>query len=123
MWTRRAKTRSDQGQSRHDGGESVNDLDEPTQYQAMITESQSSMTNLESILTTLKGNLAPILDGATIALGLFLAWLLAAQVVILSQGWELYHGTAGRMEGPAPEADAAQTRGAEAQEPEDKAAE
>ncbi|MCU0522765.1 MAG: hypothetical protein MUF84_19015 [Anaerolineae bacterium] len=103
------------------------------QYQAMITESQSSMTNLESILTTLKGNLAPILNGATIGLGLFLAWLLAAQVVILSQGWELYHGTAGRMEGPAPEAEAAetsgaQTRGAEtrsadAKEPEQKTAE
>jgi methyl-accepting chemotaxis protein len=73
------------------------------QYQAMIGESQASMTNLESMLVTLHDNLAVILNGATIALGVFLAWLLAAQVVILSQGWELYHGTAGRMDGPAPE--------------------
>jgi hypothetical protein len=36
-----------------------------------------------------------------IVLSLFFAWLLAAQVVILSQGWELYQGTAGRMEGGA----------------------
>jgi methyl-accepting chemotaxis protein len=73
------------------------------QYQAMIGESQTSMMNLESMLVTLQDNLAIILNGTTIALGVFLAWLLAAQVVILSQGWELYHGTAGRMEGPAPE--------------------
>ena len=32
---------------------------------------------------------------------LFFLWLLAAQVVIFSQGWELYQGTAGRMEGGA----------------------
>jgi hypothetical protein len=38
-----------------------------------------------------------------LVLSLFFLWLLAAQVVILSQGWELYQGTAGRMEGAAPE--------------------
>ena len=35
------------------------------------------------------------------ALTLFFAWLLAAQVVILSQGRELYRGTADRMESQA----------------------
>jgi hypothetical protein len=31
-------------------------------------------------------------------MSLFFAWLLAAQVVMLSQGWELFQGTADRME-------------------------
>ena len=35
--------------------------------------------------------------GTTAAISFFV-WLLAAQVVILSQGWELYQGTAGRIE-------------------------
>jgi hypothetical protein len=35
------------------------------------------------------------------ALSLFFGWLLVAQVVILSQGWELFQGTAGRMESGA----------------------
>ena len=39
---------------------------------------------------------APLLSAT-----LFLVWLLAAQVVILSQGWELYQGTADRLEGKA----------------------
>ena len=73
------------------------------QYQAMIGESQASMDNLESMITGVHSNLPRILNVATIVIGLFLAWLLAAQVVIFSQGWELYHGTAGRMEGPAQE--------------------
>ncbi len=76
------------------------------QYQEMIGQSQTSMANLGTMLSSLETNLDTILNGATIVLGLFLAWLLAAQVVILSQGWELYHGTAGRMEGPQPEPEA-----------------
>jgi uncharacterized protein YoxC len=69
------------------------------EYEAMITQSQSSMGNLGTMLTNLQANLANILNGAAIGLSLFFFWLLAAQVVIFSQGWELFQGTAGRMEG------------------------
>ena len=78
------------------------------QYQAMIGESQTSMGNLQSLLADLQSNLERILNVALVVAGLFLAWLLAAQVVIFSQGWELYRGTADRMESgkPKPEAEA-----------------
>jgi len=69
-----------------------------TEYQKMLIQSKSSMDSLTSILTSIQDNLATILNGVAIVLSLFLAWLLAAQVVILSQGWELYQGTADRME-------------------------
>jgi len=80
-------------------------------YQDMVENSKSSMDNLGLMLLNIQNNLTAILDGVAIALSLFFAWLLAAQVVILSQGWELYQGTAGRMEGqsepqPAVEAEA-----------------
>ena len=71
------------------------------EYQAMIVQSQSSMDNLKLILANIQNNLPAILDGAAIVLSLFLVWLLVSQVVIFSQGWELYQGTAGRMEGAA----------------------
>ncbi len=67
------------------------------EYQQMVGQSKSSMDNLTSILTGLQTNLPAILNGGAIALSLFFAWLLAAQVVIFSQGWELYQGTAGHM--------------------------
>jgi len=73
------------------------------QYQGMIGESQSSMDQLKGMLTDVQNNLGRILNIATLVLGLFFLWLLAAQAVIFSQGWELYNGTAGRMEGGAPE--------------------
>ena len=73
------------------------------EYQAMILQSQASMDNLSAILTNLQSNLSAILNGAAIVFSLFFIWLLAAQVVILSQGWELYQGTAGHMEGGAAE--------------------
>ena len=69
-----------------------------SEYEKMVTQSKSSMDNLASILADLQKNLPAILNGAAIVLSLFLAWLLAAQIVILSQGWELYQGTADRME-------------------------
>ncbi len=69
------------------------------EYQGMIRQSQASMDNVRTILTTIQENLPNILNGVAIALSLFFFWLLAAQVVIFSQGWELYQGTAGRMEG------------------------
>ncbi|MEW5873424.1 MAG: hypothetical protein AB1894_29455 [Chloroflexota bacterium] len=78
------------------------------EYQAMIAQSQTSMDNLKSVLTNVQNNLITILDWTAIGLSLFLGWLLVAQVVILSQGWELYQGTAGRMESGAPSAPAAE---------------
>lgn len=74
-----------------------------SQYQKMIGESQASMENLVSMLTNVADNLDQILNIASIVLGLFFFWLLAAQIVIFSQGWELYHGTAGRVEEPTPQ--------------------
>ncbi len=71
-------------------------------YQATIDDSRSSMDNLKSMLSGLQGNLGTILNAATLVIGLFLLWLLAAQVVIFSQGWELYHGTAHAMAGASP---------------------
>jgi methyl-accepting chemotaxis protein len=68
-----------------------------SEYDRMIIESQSSMDDLTSILKSIQSNLDNILNWVGIALSLFFAWLLAAQVVILSQGWELYQGTADRM--------------------------
>lgn len=73
--------------------------DSLSEYQAMIGQSQSSMDNLSGMLANVQANLATILNGGAAVLSLFFLWLLAAQVVIFSQGWELYQGTAGRMEG------------------------
>jgi len=70
------------------------------EYQAMVSKSQDSMKNLETMLTRFQSNLGLILTIATIILGLFFLWLLATQVVIFSQGWELFHGTAARMTKP-----------------------
>jgi hypothetical protein len=72
-----------------------------SEYEKMIAQSKSSMDNLTSILTNIRNNLTAILNGLAIVLSLFFVWLLAAQVVILSQGWELYQGTAGRIESEA----------------------
>jgi methyl-accepting chemotaxis protein len=69
-----------------------------SEYEAMVDQSQSSMDDLKSMLANIQGNLTNILNGVAIVMSLFLIWLLAAQVVILSQGWELYQGTADRME-------------------------
>jgi hypothetical protein len=74
------------------------------EYEKMITQSQSSMDNMTTMLTNLRTNLASNLNIAVIVLSLFLLWLLAAQVVIFSQGWELFQGTADRMEGNSEQA-------------------
>lgn len=73
-------------------------------YKTMIGESEKSMDNLKTMLTSLQDKLGTIINTATLVLGLFFLWLLAAQVVIFSQGYELFHGTAGRMEAKAPQA-------------------
>ncbi len=69
------------------------------QYRGMLADSRSSMDDLMTLLSDLQKNLPAIMTTITLIFGLFFLWLLAAQVVIFSQGWELYHGTAGRMEG------------------------
>lgn len=68
------------------------------EYETMIKQSQSSMDDVKLILVNIQKNQANILNGIAIGFSLFFSWLLAAQVVILSQGWELWQGTAGRME-------------------------
>jgi hypothetical protein len=68
-------------------------------YQNMVAQSQSSMEKLKTTLTSIQSSFTTILNWVTIVLTLFFLWLLAAQVVILSQGLELYRGTADRMEG------------------------
>ncbi len=70
-----------------------------SEYERMVVQSQSSMDDVTSILTNIQSNLPTILNWVAIALTLFFVWLLVAQVVIFSQGLELYHGTADRMEG------------------------
>jgi hypothetical protein len=67
-------------------------------YERMLTQSQTSMDNLKTMLTNLHLNLASILNALAIGMTLFLLWLLTAQIVIFSQGWELFQGTADRME-------------------------
>jgi len=69
------------------------------EYQAMIGQSSASMDDLKTMLTSIQTNLPNILNGVAIVMSLFFFWLLAAQVVILSQGWELFQGTVDRMEG------------------------
>jgi peptidoglycan hydrolase CwlO-like protein len=80
------------------------------EYQAMIAQSQSSMENLSAMLTNIQNNLDSILNTAAVVITLFFVWLLTAQIVIFSQGLELYRGTAGRMEStpeePQPAAEA-----------------
>ena len=69
------------------------------QYRSMVANSQSSMDNLQNTLVNFQANLASILNMVALGISLLLIWLLFAQIVILSQGYELYMGTAGRMEG------------------------
>ncbi|MBN1921438.1 MAG: hypothetical protein JW892_09350 [Anaerolineae bacterium] len=72
-----------------------------SEYQDMAAQSQSSLDDVTAILKNLQTNLPSILNGAALVLTLFFIWLLIAQVVILTQGLELFHGTATRMEGEA----------------------
>jgi hypothetical protein len=67
-------------------------------YAQMLGNSKQSMQNLQAQLNAWKDSLDQMLTAAAIVLTVFFLWLLAAQVVILSQGWELFKGTANRME-------------------------
>ena len=68
------------------------------EYQAVIDDSQASLERLHGILVSTRDNLGTILIAATVVLALFMLWLLVTQVVIFSQGWELFHGTADRVD-------------------------
>lgn len=74
------------------------------EYQRMVGSSRDEMDNLKATLSGIQGSLAQGLDIAAYALTLFFLWLLAAQIVIFSQGIELFRGTATSMAAPAPEA-------------------
>lgn len=67
------------------------------EYRSMLGQSQASMDNLKAMLVNTQNNLDRIINTGSLVLGLFFLWLLAAQVVIFSQGLELFHGTATRM--------------------------
>lgn len=76
-----------------------------SEYERMVVQSKGSMDNLAGILTSVQTNLPNILNIGAIVLTLLFSWLLAAQVVILSQGWELFQGTADSMAGGEDESD------------------
>ena len=69
-----------------------------SEYESMVIQSKSSMDDVKTMLSNIQNNLETILTWVAIVMSLFFGWLLAAQVVILSQGWELYQGTADRLE-------------------------
>jgi len=73
------------------------------EYQTMISQSQSSMDDLSAMLTNVQSNLDNILNGLPSPQRV-LSGCWAAQVVIFSQGWELFQGTADRMENAQPSA-------------------
>jgi hypothetical protein len=68
------------------------------QYQTMIGQSQQSMKDLLVILGNVSENLSTYLTIAAVILTVFLAWLLIAQIVILTQGYELFKGTADKID-------------------------
>ena len=68
-----------------------------SEYESMVIQSKSSMDEVISILSNIQNNLDGILNWVVIVITIFFIWLLAAQVVILSQGWELIRGTANRL--------------------------
>jgi len=70
-----------------------------SEYETMVIQSQSSMDNLSALLANIQNNLPAILNIAAVVVSAFFVWLLIAQVVIFTQGWELFQGTADRMEG------------------------
>jgi hypothetical protein len=82
-----------------------------SEYEAMVIQSQKSVDSIPLMLTNIQDNLKRVWDGTVLGLSLFLLWLLAIQVVVFSQGWELYQGTAGRMEGGEPETTVIQPAG------------
>lgn len=67
-------------------------------YLTMVQRSQSSMQNLQAQLELWQTNLPTFVNALALVASLFLLWLLIAQIVIFTQGLELYRGTATRFE-------------------------
>ena len=67
-------------------------------YVTMTDQSQSSIANVQTWLAQLQNNIASILVAVAVVLTIFLLWLAIAQVVILTQGYELYMGTADKID-------------------------
>jgi len=70
------------------------------EYKTIIQDSIGSMEQMKTMLENAKENSQRTINWITLVLALFFLWLLAAQVVIFSQGWELFHGTTDRLDGP-----------------------
>lgn len=68
-----------------------------SEYEAMVIRSESSMEEVKTILNAVEENLVRILNWTAIVFSMFFGWLLAAQLVILSQGWEVFRGTANHL--------------------------
>lgn len=74
-----------------------------SQYQTMISQSKRSTDNLSALLTGFQSKMGNTINIASIVLVLFFLWLLAAQAVIFSQGYELFQGTANGMAASKPD--------------------
>lgn len=70
-------------------------------YLSMVQRSQASMKGLQSQLDLWQTNLPTLVNAIALVASLFLVWLLIAQIVIFTQGLELYQGTATRFEAAA----------------------
>lgn len=70
-------------------------------YLSMVQRSQASMKGLQSQLDLWQTNLPTLVNAIALIASLFLVWLLIAQIVIFTQGLELYQGTATRFEAAA----------------------
>jgi hypothetical protein len=63
----------------------------------MISQSKASTDSLNTMLTGFQSRMGNTINIVSIVLVLFFLWLLAAQAVIFSQGYELFQGTASGM--------------------------
>ncbi len=76
------------------------------QYQEMVAQSQTSLEKMKTMLNNTNNNLDNTVNIAAWISSLFFFWLLMTQVVIFTQGWELYHGTANRIDSVSTESPA-----------------
>lgn len=69
------------------------------EYKSIIKESISSLEQMKTMLETARENSQKAINWFTFFVILFFIWLLAAQVVILSHGWELFNRKTNRLDG------------------------
>jgi len=70
-------------------------------YLEMIDRSGQQLSQLQSQMAAAEASLPRTLTLVAVVLTLFFAWMLAAQIVILSQGWELYRRATDEQPEPA----------------------